>query len=593
MQLHKNMTNKEIAKLLRVISSVYELKSEPRFKIIAYDRAATTIERSNREVKELWQKGKLETLPGIGPNIASHLQELFKVGQVSHFKRILKNLSPAVFVLLDIPGVGVKTASKLCENLKIKSPQKALAQLKKAAEKGKIRTLEGFGQESEKNILEGLKEAQKRQKETRIPLVSAWESTQEIIAFMKEEKAALRIDPLGSLRRMAATVGDIDLAVSTKKPRKVIDRFLDFPNIKKVLASGTNTVRVILKNDQQVDLKTSHPEAYGAMLQHFTGSKQHNIRLREIALSRKLSLSEYGIKKAQKGQKKPETAKFKDEEGFYRFLKLDWIPPELRENNGEIEAAQNHQLPRLIKLLDIKGDLHLHSNFPIEPSHDLGQNTIPEIIKKAKALDYQYLALSEHNPSLSQHSEREILAILKRKKEAVEKNSQNFNLFNSLEVDIRPNGQLAISQEALATLDFAIAGIHSSFRMSRNEMTERILKGLEEPKVKILAHPTGRMLGKRESLRLDWDRLFTFCAKNKKALEINSCPSRLDLPDFLVREAIKKGVRIVISTDAHSLSEMETMKYGVAVARRGWAGKEPILNTLEYGKIKKWLLNQR
>jgi DNA polymerase (family 10) len=284
-------------------------------------------------------------------------------------------------------------------------------------------------------------------------------------------------------------------------------------------------------------------------------------------------------------------AKFTNEEEFYRALGLDYIPPEMREDTGEIEAAQNHQLPKLIEENEIKGDLHLHSNFPIEESHDPGIDSLEEMIKKAEGLNYEYLGFSEHNPSLSNHSEKQIIELLKAKKDKIEQlnysraNKLLKRIYNGLEIDIRPDGKLALPEKAYDLLDYAIASIHSSFRMKSEEMTKRVLEGLSPKKVKILGHPTGRLLNKREGFELNWDKIFDFCLKNEKWLEINAWPARLDLPDFLVREAVKNGVKMMINTDAHSIGEMDLMPFGVAVARRGWAEQGDIVNALNCDKI--------
>ena len=323
------------------------------------------------------------------------------------------------------------------------------------------------------------------------------------------------------------------------------------------------------------------------MLQHYTASKQHNIHLREIALKQGRSLSEYGIKMSEKGVKK-----YRTEKDFYQELGMDLIPPELREDVGEIEAAQKHQLPNLVELKDIKGDLHIHSNYPIEPSHDLGTASIKEIVKKANEKGYQYIGLSEHNPSIGQHSEKQIISILKRKRETIEhfkssnrKLVRSIHLLNGLEIDIRPDGNLAIPDKGFDYLDYAIVSIHSSFRQSRKKATRRVLKALNYPKAVILGHPTGRILNQREGMEFDWEQIFSFCRKRKKYLEINSRPNRLDLPDSLVREAVKNGVKMVIGSDAHQLEGMDLMEYGVSVARRGWARKKDIINTLTYNRI--------
>lgn len=587
MRMSREMTNKEVGRLLREVAAALEVKGGNRFKIAAYDRVATAIEHATSEVKDLWDDNKLQEIPGIGVNLSAHLDELFRTGKVVHFEHIFRNLPPAMFEFLEIPGVGAKTAYKLCQELKIKEAKTALSRLKKALKAGKIRLIEGFGEQSEKDILEGLESLKKRSERMLLPF--AWELAQKVIEYLSKAKIGLRIDPLGSLRRMAATVGDIDLAIATNQPKKAIERFVSFPEVKEVVAAGGNTARVIHRNGRQIDLKTMNPQAYGALLQHFTGSKQHNIHLREIAQKKGLSLSEYGIKKGGK------VKKYGAEEAFYQALGLAWVPPELREDTGEIEAAQKKELPELVKTKEILGDLHVHSNFPIEPSHDEGADTFEVLLNKAQELGYQYLGLAEHNPSSSQHSSKQVIELLKRKKEEIDKLNysrvKNLSVYalNSLEIDIKPDGSLALPEEALKYLDFAIASVHSSFRMPRQEMTKRVLSSLVHPKIKILGHPTGRKIGEREGYELDWEKIFTFCLKNNKYLEINAWPNRLDLPDTLVREAVKTGVKMVINTDAHAVGQMDLMPYGVAVARRGWATKNDIINTMSYNQLKKAL----
>lgn len=586
-----NFTNKEVAKLFRSVAAAYQVKDESQFRIVAYQRAADSVEHATSEAKDLWDDGKLGELAGIGKSIASHLDELFRKGKVSHFKKVMSGLPPAMFELLSVPGIGAKTAYKLCQNLKIKNAENALKNLEKAAKKGKIRTLEGFGETSEEEILKGIQAFRRGQiKEKRMLLPYADVLAQEIIAYLKQLPEVIQADPLGSLRRKVSTVGDIDVAASTRSPKKVLDHFVKYSKIRRVLGKGEETLcRVILKSGQQVDLRLQKPQAYGSMLQYFTGSKHHNIALREFALKKGYSLSEHGIKIS----KTAKLMEFKSEKNFYNFLGLDWIPPELREDTDEIRVAQKHSLPKLVELDNIKGDLHTHSSFPIETSHDEGIHSFEEMLKKAANLGYQYLGFAEHNPSTSKHSENQILDILKRKKEKIdqlkysyEKSKKNRDTLlpvyplNGLEIDIKPTGKLAVPDKGIDLLDYAIVSVHSSFKLSREKMTQRALAALTHPKVKILAHPTGRKLGQREGYELDWDRIFDFCVNNNKFLEICSYPDRLDLPDILVREALKNGVKMIVDTDAHQKEHLSLMGYGVSVARRGWATKKDIVDTL-------------
>ncbi len=589
------MTNLEIADLLRKIAAAYVVKDENHFKIMAYERAADSIEHSTSEIKDLWDDGKLGDVPGIGPAIAQHLDELFKTGKVTHFDQVIKGLPEAMFPLLKIPGFGPKKAYKLVKILKLSKAETAVEDLEKAAASGKIADIEGFGEKSQADILESIASFKKGQvKENRMNLPYADSLAKEIIAYLKKNAAVQRVDPLGSLRRCVATIGDIDISVATNKPEEVIEWFIKYPRKQKIIERGPSGASLLLGNGRQVDLRVQKPSAYGAMLQYFTGSKNHNIHLREVALKQGLSLSEYGMKKLQAPDS--HIKEYATEESFYETLGMDWIPPELREDTGEIEASLNHKLPKLVETKDIKGDLHVHSDFPIEPSHDLGSNSMEEMIKKAESLGYEYLGFSEHSPSINNHTQKQIYSILERRKNKIEElklTSKIVRVINLLEVDILVDGNLSIEDNNLDLLDGAIASVHSSFEQSKEKMTGRILRALENSHVRILGHPTGRLLGKREGYEVDWPKIFALCQKRNIALEINAWPERLDLPDNLVREAVKMGLKMVISTDSHATEHLDLMPYGVSVARRGWAQKSDILNTLSYNEFYKWLTGGR
>ena len=572
-------SNKEIAKLFRSISAAYTVKGDDYFKIIAYDKAADSIEHATSELKDLWDDHKLDTVPGLGKSIQSHLDELFKTGKVKHFEDVKKGLPQGMFELLDLSGMGPKSAYKLTKSLKIKN----IKDLEAAAHAGKIRSLSGFGQKSENDILASI--AQYKGQESRHLLPLAFSTAERILNHLRKIPQCEQAEPLGSLRRMVATVGDIDIAVASHNAQKVVKHFTKFREVGRVLEAGPKTSSVILKNGIQIDLMVQPPDAFGALLQHFTGSKNHNIHLREIALKKHLSLSEYGIK--VKGVLK----KFETEEDFYQFLGMDWIPPELREDTGEIEAAASHKLPQLVKLEDIKGDIHLHSDFPIEPSHDPGANSFEEIIEKARTLGYEYIGFSDHSPGYSTHSKGQIIQLIKKRTNAIGKlrsKHQEIKLLNLLEIDILANGTLSVPDEGLKILNGAIAGVHSSHRQDRKTMTKRILTACQSPYVQVISHPTGRKLQEREAYEVDWREVFEECLKTKTMLEVNAWPNRLDLPDVLVKEAIKIGVKLIINTDSHEVSQMDNMRFGVAVARRGWASAKDIVNTLPWLEFKKW-----
>ncbi len=572
------MTNNDIAELLRDVAASYQLKDQNKYKfqMIAYQKAADAVEHSTSDLKDLWEEGKLDQVPGIGPSIASHLGELFSNGKSKHFEELMKNIPRVVFDLMKIPGIGVKTASKLVEQLKLKN----IKDLEHAAKVGKIAQLEGFGEQSQKEILIAIMEY-KTKDSSRMLLPYAISVADEIIAWLMQNPVVKKAYTLGSSRRKAGTVGDIDLAVAATDLEAAINHFCNYPNASRVLERGSHSAAIILGNGLQIDLIAQTLKSYGALLQHFTGSKHHNVALREFALKKNLSLSEYGIKDLK--EKSPKVKEFATEEEFYGFLGLQYIPPELREGTDEIKFARENELPELIELKDVKADLQMHSDFDIETSHDVGASSMQELLEKAHDLDYEYIAFTEHNPSKSRHTQEQIVNLLKQKSEVVKKINltSKVRAFNSLEIDILPDGSLPVPYEGFDYLDFALVSIHSSFKLPKAEMTKRVLRALSfHPKVKIFAHPTARKINDRDGVDLDWDQIFRFCVENNKWIEINADPMRLDLPDVLVRDAIKNGVKLTLGTDAHHKDAMENMQYGINVARRGWASAKNIVNCL-------------
>jgi len=589
------MTNLEIAELLRRVAAAYEILGENRFRIIAYERAADSIEHLTSELKDYWDDKKLQEIPGVGEQLARHLDELFRTGHSKHFDSVMAKLPSAVFPLLLIPGIGPKKAYKLVTQLKLKSEKTVTDDLERAAKAHKIAPIEGFGEKSEELILTNIGIYRKGQiKENRMVLPIADGIASDLIAFLKKLPSAERVDALGSLRRQVSTIGDIDIAVATIKPKEIIARFLTYPH-QEIIEEGPTGASLRLHNGRQVDLRVAKPELYGAMLQYFTGGKNHNIALRSYALSRGLSLSEYGIKHVSSGK----VYSYASEEAFYKAIGLGYIPPELREDKGEIDAARKGTLPHLVDLSDIKGDLHVHTDYNLEPSHDLGADPFSDYLDKAAALGYEYIGISDHNPSLSTHSEKQIVEIMKRRKEYYEhkysswekRSHKRVHYILMCEVDILPDGKLALPDAAFEFVDGVIASLHSSFTQNRKTVTQRILRSLAyHPKVRIFGHPTARLLDSREGVDADWPEIFSVCKTNDIALEINASPSRLDLPDVLVYDAVKEKLKFCIDTDAHAVDGMDVMKYGVSVARRGWATKHDILNCLGYNELKTWLV---
>lgn len=576
------LSNPFIAKMLREIAAAYEIKEENRFKIRAYDNAADSVEHATSEVRDLWESGQLQDVPGIGASIAGHLDEYFRTGKVKHFERTKKKLPPGMFEFLGLEGVGAKTAYRLAKELNLKT----LSDLKKAAESERIVELPGFKERTAKQILKAI--AEYKDREGRMVLPIAYAAAEKLIAEIMKVPGVKRADPLGSLRRMVSTVGDIDIGIATNKPKEVVEAFVNLPDIARVLEAGRAKASVLLKTGKQVNIRVHDPQSYGALLQYFTGSKQHNIHLRKVANEKGFSLSEYGIAKYRKGRKVGEPLPVKTEEEFYKMLDMAWIPPEIREDTGEIEAAQKNKLPKLIKVRDIRGDTHTHTT-----SSD-GEETPEEMVKAAIARGLEYYGIADHAPSvqsLGEKNARDEILRWKREVEELQKTHKGkIKLFFSGEIDITAAAKVELPDELMALYDYTTAAIHSSFNQPKEKITGRIVNALKNPYVNVIGHPTGRLLGRREAYEVGWDEVFKVAVEEGKFLEINAFPTRLDLPDTLVREAKGRGIKFVINTDAHHSSQLDNMRFGVAVARRGWCEKRDIINTnsaLEFVKLLK------
>lgn len=597
------MTNKELSQLLQNISAAYLILGENKFKMIAYDKAAESIEHLTQEVKDIWKNGKLNEIPGVGKTIASYLDELFTTGKVKHFDQIMEKVPQSIFPLLLVPGLGPKKAYRLVTEFHLADPNTVISDLERIANEHKIAELEGFGKKSEEVLLEGIASFKKGQiKENRINLAEADRIAAELTVYLLKHKSVKRVDLLGSLRRQVSTIGDIDIALITDKPEEVVQYFVQFPH-ERLVDQGTKGATLLLHNGKQVDLRVQDEKSYGAMLQYFTGSKHHNIHLRTYALDKKLSLSEHGIKNTDTG----ELTEYADEKAFYQAIGLAWIPPEMREDRGEIERAiQEYQhkkpgLPKLIESKDIKGDLHMHTNYEFPTSHDLGQSHVHEHLDMAASLGYEYIGISDHNPKISDMTAQDIAKVMEKRylwyKEQHEiwkkKTKKNIELYVMSEVDILVDGRLALPQEAFEFVDAVVVSLHSSFRQPREDMTKRIVKALTtHPKVKIFGHPTGRLLLQREGVDADWNEVMKVAKEQNIAMEINAYPDRLDLPDGLVRDAVDRNVLLCIGTDSHRVDQMKLVPYGVSVGRRGWAEQKDIINTRSLTDFSLWLQNK-
>jgi len=560
--METKFTNKEVATLLRNVSAAHQVKGANPFQIRAYDVAADAVEHASSDVRALWESGQLDQLPGIGSNMANYIDELLTTGKVKHFENFFKDIPVSMFDFLKISGVGPKTAYKLA-----KAGVENISDLEGKI-KSKTLLKKGFTEKPLENILQGIEEF--KRKSDRILLPVAGEVAKQVLEHLRKHKAVLAADPLGSLRRRVATVGDVDLSVASNDPKEVIEHFKKFPGTERIIESGEHTATISVRNGIHVDLMVQPPEHYGSLLHHFTGSKNHNIHMRSLAREKGYSISEYGIKEIKTDKVRP----CPKEDDVYSLLGMQTPPPELREDAGEIEAALENKLPQLVELKDIKGDLHTHSFWSD------GQNSIAEMAKAATSLGREYIALTDHSyPTLR---------FYQRLKEIEQFNysQDSIRVITGLEVNINSDYTLQVPDEILAKHDIIFVSIHTSFRQPKEEMTNRILKALENPHVDVFAHPTGRLLLEREGIEADWETIFKRIAHLGKFLEIDGYPNRLDLPDNLVREAKRFGVKFTIDTDAHQIQHLSLMEYGVSVARRGWATKKDIINTLPYRELK-------
>lgn len=568
------MENREIAALFEEISNLIKiLQEDPKwqFKAAAYDRARRSLESLPERVEDIARdpSRKLTEIPGIGEDLAKKITELIETGKCQYHQEQLKKIPRSLLDLLQLQTVGPQKVRLFYKELNTKT----VDDLEAAARAGRLRNLPGMSEKSEQNILKALEVF--RRASGRFRLDIAFEIAQQLKAYLEEFKGVEQVTPAGSLRRGRETVGDLDLLVTGRDHPAIADHFTKFPEIAQVLAKGEDKVSVKLRNDMQVDVRLLERESYGAALQYFTGSKEHNVSLRDRAKRRGWKLSEYGLFEGDR------PIAGRTEEEIYEKLGLEWIPPELRENMGEIEAAEKGELPKLLELTDIRGDLQMHTT-----ASD-GRASIEEMAAAAKQLGYKYILITDHSKSVTIANgldEKRALEHIQRIK-AARKKVKGIEIWAGAEVDILGDGKLDYSDELLKKLDIVLVSVHSRMTQPGEEMTERIIKALQNPYVKILGHPTGRQVLKRDPFSFDIEKVFGVAQELGVILELNGNPERLDLCDRHVKLARDKGMKIVISTDAHHPEHLKFMRYGVTTARRGWMEKKYVVNTYPPDKL--------
>ena len=558
------------------MGDLLELKDENPFKIRAYRKAAQNIEAFPESIEKIYAEGgikALQTIPGIGLHIAEKIEDQIKTGKIPAYNKLIKEFPKSFLEIASVQSMGPKTANLLYRELGIDS----LKKLEKAAKAGNLRNLPGFGAKKEENILRGLQI--KKESHGRYLLDEATAYAEFIVEELKKLTEVKNILPCGSLRRGQETIGDIDILVISPSPKKIMDTFTKLSIVRNVLAHGETKSSVILKNNMQADLRVVKGKSFGAAAHYFTGSKAHNIRIRQMAHKKGWKVSEYGIFKGKK-----QIGGSQEKEMFTKFG-LQYIPPELRESRGEFEAAAKKKIPKLVELKDIKGDLHMHTK-----ASD-GSNSIEEMALAAKALGYEYIAITDHTLSTriaGGLDEQEMLAYLKKIK-AANKKIEGIEILAGAEVDIQADGKLDYSDDVLKQLDIVLAAIHSRFKMPKKEMTDRIVKALSNKYVNIFVHPTGRLINERDPYEVDMEKVLQAAKKFNVAMEINAHPKRLDLTDIYCMRAKELGAKLAICTDAHSTDQLELIKFGVITARRGWLERKNVINTLPLAKIKKVL----
>lgn len=569
------MTNQQLANIFHTIADLLEIKGENIYKILAYRKAADSLSNLGQDVNEIWKRGTLTEVDGVGKAIAEKIDELLSTGHLSFLEKLEAEVPSSLADWLKVPDLGPKKVALFWKQLGITS----LTELESGARSGKLRTLPGMGDKSEAKIIAGIEALGRRS--NRIPLGRAWPFAQELMAYLRKASGVLAVELGGSLRRMRATVGDIDILAAAKDSRAVMDAFVNRNDVARVLGKGETKASVEFTHGLQAQLWVHPPEHWGTALVYATGSKDHNVRLREYAIKKGFSLSEHSLQRKDGSEVTCE-----HEEDVYKTLGLPWIPPELREDHGEVQAAIKNELPQLIELKDIKSELHSHSTWSD------GKLSILHMAQAAKMRGYTLLAITDHSSGLGivQGMSPEDV---RKQREEIDKVAQDLGdtikIIQGAEVEIKSDGSLDYSDEVLAELDIVIASIHSSLRQPRDKITERLIKAMHNPHVDIIGHPVGRLMPDREGADLDMDAVLAAAAQTGVALEINAHPARLDLDDVHARRAIEMGIKLSINTDAHSDTDLDLMHFGVSTARRGWVEADEVINTWTVTHLSAWL----
>ncbi len=572
--------NRKIAAIFDKMADILEFLGDNPFRIRTYRRVAKILENLPEDVEEAIKSGSIKKIKGIGGSTLEKIEEYLKTGTIQKYEELRKKVPEELLELMDIPGVGPKTLKAAYDELGVRTKEDFI----KALKDGRLASLPGFGPKKVEKILKGIELWQKAQE--RIPLVVAYPLAQSVVEFLKKRIEGLyeNISIAGSLRRMKETIGDFDILVSAPEENwdKIHAEFVKFPDAEDVLLHGHTKSSIILKEfHRQVDLRTVEPDSWGAALQYFTGSKHHNIKLREIAKEKGLKINEYGVFDLKTGKK----VAGKTEEEVYAVLGMQFIPPEMRENTGEIELALEHRLPKIVEYDQYRGDLHMHSNWSD------GANTIEEMVRACIERGYEYMAISDHSQSarVANGLTPERFMEQKREIERLRKlYGDKIKILWSVEVDILPDGSLDLPDELLKEFDFVTASIHSRFNQDN---TERILRAMENPYVNLIGHPFGKQYGYREGYPLDFEKVLEKAKETNTALEVNS--QREDLDSQHVRKAVESGVKVAVNSDAHSVNQLWTVRVGMGLARRGWAKAEDVLNTYPYEKLTEFVRKKR